>query len=315
MTVAVIGAGLAGAACARALVEAGHAVRLFDKGRGPGGRMATRRALTPLGEVRFDHGAQYFTARDPSFRSVVEAWAAEGAAARWTDAEAALGAKEPLWVGAPGMNAVVKAALSGLDVRFGDRVAQVLGEAGDYRLRLESGDEVGAFHAVIVATPAEQAPALLEERAPAFARQAAAARSAPCWAVMAVFEQRLEERPSVIRSDQGAVAWAARDASKPGRADVESWVLHASPAWSRARLEDEPESVAEALMGAFGAPTPAWRTAHRWRFARVETNAIAAFAWDPARRIGVCGDWRLGARVEAAWMSGHALGAAIMRDV
>jgi predicted NAD/FAD-dependent oxidoreductase len=62
MDFAIIGAGMAGLACADALKEAGHNVALFDKGRGPGGRMSTRRMETPLGEVAFDHGAQYFTA-------------------------------------------------------------------------------------------------------------------------------------------------------------------------------------------------------------------------------------------------------------
>ena len=61
MQFAIIGAGMAGIACADALQAAGHAVAVFDKGRGPGGRMSTRRMETPLGTVAFDHGAQYFT--------------------------------------------------------------------------------------------------------------------------------------------------------------------------------------------------------------------------------------------------------------
>lgn len=69
MRVAVVGAGMAGLACGEALVAAGHSVVLFDKGRGAGGRMSSRRMATPLGEVGFDHGAQHMTARDPAFRA------------------------------------------------------------------------------------------------------------------------------------------------------------------------------------------------------------------------------------------------------
>ena len=76
LQVAVIGAGLSGLACARLLSEAGTRVRVFDKARGPGGRMATRRQ----GDLRFDHGAQYFTVRDPSFRRALEQWQADGLA-------------------------------------------------------------------------------------------------------------------------------------------------------------------------------------------------------------------------------------------
>ena len=67
----VIGAGMAGVTCARALSTAGQEVRLLDKGRGIGGRMATRRITTGWGELHFDHGAQYFTARNSSFESLL----------------------------------------------------------------------------------------------------------------------------------------------------------------------------------------------------------------------------------------------------
>ncbi len=69
---------MAGLACAQALVRSGAEVALFDKSRGVGGRMASRRVMTALGEVSFDHGAQYMTARDPGFRLQVDAWREAG---------------------------------------------------------------------------------------------------------------------------------------------------------------------------------------------------------------------------------------------
>ena len=65
MRIAIVGAGLAGLSCAQALRAGGADVQLFDKGRGVGGRMATRRVDTPLGPATFDHGAQFLTAHDP----------------------------------------------------------------------------------------------------------------------------------------------------------------------------------------------------------------------------------------------------------
>ena len=79
----MIGAGMAGMACGQALRDGGHAVTLIDKGRGAGGRMATRRLATHLGDVTFDHGAQYFTARDADFRDQVDRWAEAGHVSRW----------------------------------------------------------------------------------------------------------------------------------------------------------------------------------------------------------------------------------------
>ncbi len=77
--IAVIGAGISGLACAAALAEAGLAVQVFEKSRGLSGRMSTRRA----DDWQCDHGAQYFTARDPAFRAEVQRWIAAGAAAMW----------------------------------------------------------------------------------------------------------------------------------------------------------------------------------------------------------------------------------------
>jgi predicted NAD/FAD-dependent oxidoreductase len=118
--VAIIGAGLAGLACATRLGEDGVAVSLFDKARGPGGRMSVRRIETPSGEAPFDHGAQYFTVRGASFRDQVTRWAADGVAAPWP------AAGPEAWVGVPGMNAPVRALAAGRDVR----IAQLAEEMG-----------------------------------------------------------------------------------------------------------------------------------------------------------------------------------------
>jgi predicted NAD/FAD-dependent oxidoreductase len=134
-TIAIIGAGLAGAAAGRSLQEAGHQVTLFDKGRGPGGRMSTRRMETALGTVRLDHGAQFFTVRGEGFTKAVADWTAAGACAPWQGKLIKIGAdgtSEPLggddrYVGVGGMNQVVKAALEGLDARFGRQVLAIEG--------------------------------------------------------------------------------------------------------------------------------------------------------------------------------------------
>jgi predicted NAD/FAD-dependent oxidoreductase len=72
--VGIVGAGLAGLIAGRAIAEAGHDVVLWDKGRSPGGRLATRR----IGDARLDHGAQFFTVRTDEFARHVAAWEADG---------------------------------------------------------------------------------------------------------------------------------------------------------------------------------------------------------------------------------------------
>ena len=304
MRIGIVGAGMAGLACAEALQRMGMAATLFDKGRAPGGRMSTRRVATVAGEASFDHGAQYFTVRDPAFRARVDAWQAAGIAAPWP------ASGRDTWVGTPGMNAPVKEMANKAEVRWSVQVSAVARESDGWRIEGER------FDAAVIAVPAEQAAPLLQPWDDAMAESAAATVSSPCWTVMAAFAERLPIPPDVLR--EGAiVGWAARNSAKPGRQGLESWVIQAGPDWSRAHLEEGPDTIIPTLLNAFGhqarieVPTPASVSAHRWRYAR-SGAARGATAWSPALRLGACGDWLIGPRVEAAWLSGSRLAEAIL---
>ena len=308
MRIAIVGAGLAGLACAKGLRAAGHDVASFDKGRGPGGRMASRRLSTPLGEAVVDHGAQYFTARDPGFRRQVAAWQAAGLAELWP------AAGPDCWVGVPAMNAPIKHLAQDADVRWQTRVDGLSGAPGSWRL-LGEGMEAGPFDSVLLAVPAENAAPLLQPVAPDLAASAVATPAQPCWTVMAAFASALPVAADVLRKE-GPIGWAARNSAKPGRRGPEAWVIQAGPAWSITHLEEEPDAIVAALLAALadrvGATLPGClvATAHRWRYARSGSTGTG-MAWDPARGLGVCGDWLLGPRVECAWVSGDRLAAAV----
>ena len=308
MRIAIVGAGMAGLSCGQRLSRLGHEVRLFDKGRGPGGRMATRRMEDGGTTLHFDHGAQYFTARDPHFVEQVAHWEASGVAARWA------AAGDDAWVGTPAMNAPLKAMAGELGVQFGTRIEQLVRDGEGWQIDGEGAPDA-RFDAVLVAVPAEQAGPLLQPHAPAMATLADQTASDPCWTLMAGFEAPLALVQDTLRQ-RGPIGWAARNNAKPGRANEECWVIQASPEWSRAHLEEDAETVAAALLAelaeANGGPLPRQlgATAHRWRFARSGTAGEEAL-WDAEQRIGVCGDWLIGPRVEAAYMSGLLLAEAV----
>jgi renalase len=324
---AIVGAGVAGLACARRLAGAGIDVTLYDKGRRVGGRLATRRITTPLGTTTIDHGGQFLTVRGAGFSAAVDHWSAAGACAPWTgrfvslpDSEAALPAGERRIVGTPSMQALAAAMAAGLTLRQGVRVLGLNASPDGWTLTLDGDTESGPYSGVVIAIPAEQAAPLLATVAPALAREAALAVTAPCWAGLLMYERDLALPFDAARVTTGsALAWVAREASKPGRDAAAAWLVHASPAWSSAHLEDSPEHVAEALSREFGtltrtASTPIHATAHRWRYAQVQNAIGTPFGWDLMKRIGTCGDWRLGARIELAWQSGDALGEQISLD-
>ena len=304
MRYAIVGAGMAGLACADALKRAGHSVALYDKGRCPGGRMSTRRLRTPLGEVSIDHGAQYFTARHPAFKELVAAWRDLGIAVPWSLPGA------DTWIGIPGMNAIVKQMATGHAVTWSQQVTAMVRRNDKWWLLGPTG-EIGPFDAAVLAIPAEKAAAILSLHDFAMARRALMARSQPCWASMFAFDRQLDDLPMIIRN-RGAISWAARNSAKPGRHGPEAWVVQASVTWSLAQLEASPEHVSkllcEALSEAVGCPVPdpIAAVSKRWRYALSAGTGDGAL-WNPTIRLGVCGDWLLGPRVECGWLSGRQL--------
>jgi predicted NAD/FAD-dependent oxidoreductase len=109
-----------------------------------------------------------------------------------------------------------------------------------------------------------------------------------------------------------AIGWAARNSAKPARSGPESWVIQATPKWSRSHIDDDPGEVVESLMSEFAdaldvtPPARIGSTAHLWRFARVPAGGAGPF-FDGDRRLGLCGDWLIGPRVESAWLCGTRL--------
>lgn len=319
LEVVVVGAGVAGLACAAALGRAGARVVVVDKARGAGGRVSTRRGA--FGDATgFDHGAQFFTVRDADFGALAEGWRAAGLVAEWrarfgrfVGRFVAETPPLPRWVGVPGMSAVTKALAAGLDVRTGVRVSGIRPAAGRWVVDAEGG-EVGRFDRVVVAVPAPQAVVLLDA-VPALAAQAAAAKMSATWAVMLRFEERVPVAFDAVDVRESPISWAAREGSKPGRAAGERWVVHSTGDWAGAHLEDEAASVAKALSAAFEGlwpgQAPVEAVAHRWRFALVREAVGPAAHWDAAG-VGACGDWCVGPRVEAAWQSGVAMAAAVL---
>lgn len=318
LNVAVVGAGLAGLSCARHLQNAGCRVTLFEKARGPGGRMSTRRA----DGWQCDHGAQYFTVRDNAFRDEVARWEAAGVAALWEPRIAVIGGGrvEPdgvaRFVGVPRMSAPAAWLAAGLQVHSGVTITRMHHEADGWRLHsAEQGLHVEHYDALVLAVPAPQAAALLEPLLPLTAMQSNAVAMLPSWTLMLRFARPYKPGYDAAFINDGPLRWVARDSSKPGRTGSEVWVLQAAAEWSAAHVEDDESTVTALLLEAFaalGGPAPDAVTAHRWRYAKAGEPSSRQAVWLPAVRVGLCGDWLGGGRVEDAWLSGQSLAAEVL---
>ena len=327
--VAVIGAGIAGLSCAKALLHAGFSVSVFGKSRGPAGRMSTRRG----DGWQCDHGAQYFTARDPEFRAEVTRWCEAGVAAKWSPALGVIGGaagRHPdteleRFVGVPRMTAPARFIADELDLALGSTVTTLERTPDGWVLHfLESEAVSGVFDALVLALPAPQAKALLAQSASALSADsgllgvAGSVTMTGSWAVMLRYEQKVDLPFEAAFVNAGPLRWIARDCSKPGRDGQETWLLHATAQWSEAHIEDEADRAGTLLLQAFealGGPAPQAWSAHRWRYADTEGPLERVFVWDCADAVGLCGDWLNGGKVEGAWRSGLRLAQQLQREM
>lgn len=311
-SIAIVGAGMAGLTCARHLATLGLRPSVFEKSRGLGGRLATRRAGEGLA---FDHGAQYVTVRSAAFGSAMRSAMEAGVADRWRPAPAvASGAGGEDWfVGVPGMNALVKPLAEGSDLRLSREVAAIRRDGDAWRILGPDDDAGEGFDVVVCTAPAPQARKLLASE-PEVAAALAGVAMAPCWALMLRFAESVDPGFDLRRTESEDLAWIARNGSKPGRNPrADCWVVHAGPDWSRRHLELDRDLAAalliEMLPQAFGLRLPRIEgaVAHRWRYARTTQPLGSSFLAFADNSLFLGGDWCLGARVERAFESGLAI--------
>ncbi|WP_022705604.1 NAD(P)/FAD-dependent oxidoreductase [Pseudorhodobacter ferrugineus] len=304
--VIIIGAGIAGLACARRLADAGMAPVVLDKGRGIGGRVATRRA----GDLQFDHGAQYVNAHGTGFASVLAALERAGTLAGWAD-----GTGRTHSVGVPGMSALPKALGAWLDIRQNAQVLRLVPDAGGWLLHLADGTLRASR--VVVTVPAPQVAALLGADHPLVAALGAV-QLAPCLTLMAAVAG---PAPFLTRKDtDDPLSWIAQDSAKPGRPQAEGalWVAQAGAAFSAAHLDDDPATLTNRMLhllcdGLGATPTSIiYASTHRWRYARVTQALGKPFLCSNNGSLYLGGDWCLGPRIEAAWDSGTAIAADLL---
>ncbi len=331
----MIGAGIAGVSCARALADAGHAVQLFDKSRGVGGRLASRRIewVDESGSARqasFDHGAPGFAARSPEFTRFVQEARRAGWLSLWAPAIAP-GSREAadalaLSVPAPDMPSLCRRLLGGIPVRLSCKVDALRRDEGGWQVECEGMTVAEGFSRVVLALPPQQSAPLLQPHRADWAQQARGLSMLACWTLMGVAEHSDAAGWDLALPTHGPLSWITRNESKPGRAGAPGlahWVAHATADWSRMHLEAGAADVQALLQAALadwlGHPV-SWRHAlvHRWRYAsvpRANAKLSGRFRWDASLGLGVCGDAMGGAGVEGAWTSAQALSSTMISDV
>ena len=308
LDVLVIGAGMTGISCARQLHATGLDVVVLDKGRGFGGRMATRRADINGQTIRFDHGAQYVTARDAGFQQALNE--ISDCAVLWADA-----GKPGAYAGVPGMSSIPKALAEGLTIHQSERVEKLELQGNCWLATTES--ESWKAKRVVMTVPFPQVAPIIGEDHP-LSVKLTGLEFAPCMTLMGAFKPQVELDKATRLNAASDLSWIAYNSGKPGREDaIDAWLAQASVEWSAARVnQDKAKSEQEMQVLLCEAlsldPADMLHSAfHSWLYARIVNPLGVPYLVDETQSLYLGGDWCLGARVESAWQSGTAIAQAL----
>lgn len=317
--VLVIGAGMAGLTAATLLDRSGVDTVVIDKGRAPGGRMATR----TVDGARFDHGAQHFGARSPAFREAVAQWISDDVAGRWFTAanNNADGTPNVRHVGVNGMRRIPERMARELDVRLGVAITELRSSNGGV-LALAGSETVAEGGAVIVTAPVPQTLTLLdasglEPPVPLRSQLANVSYNATL-AIMAHLNAPAGLTDGHLSPVNGPIAWIADNQHK-GTSASPAVTIHSTAEFAEQHLEEEPPDWIPILAGhaadLLGAPLGDTR-GHRWRYSEPQTTLnVGAACFVAEYPVVLAGEVFSGAKVEGAFLSGLAAAEQVLEVV
>lgn len=322
----IIGAGLSGLTLARTLRGQAN-VTLFEKSTGVSGRMATRRAEP----FHFDHGAQFFIVKTSDFKTFINPMIEQGVIQHWDARFAEFENKErvaqrnwdrhyPHYVGVPGMNAIGKYLSNGLNILLGTRVQSIKKDHDHWHLFDDQSKHLGDFDWVISTVPAQQASELLPQ---SFIHHSKikSVKMKGCFSLMLGFEHplKLDFDAALVRGRD--ISWISVNSSKPGRSNAFCLLIHSTNKWADQHIEEDRGKVIEYLCRqtsdtiGHDVTKATHKAIHGWRYANIEKQDSEGYFIDLDQKLGVCGDWCLQGRVEAAFTSGLGLAKQILQNV
>ncbi len=313
---------MCGLTAARELQERGVQVTLLDKGRGVGGRMATRRVETNEQVAVFDHGAQFFTARSNEFRKAVAQWQETSLTEEWFRGQTKVLSNQqvqhqpdshPRFRGTLGMTVIPKQLALHLDIHLKQRVTKIVRSDSLWRVCSENGDEFEA-ESLIITAPVPQSLALLDSGnfalQPDVRADLETVQYDPCIAAMIVVEGAQVPAPGALYFEGEPISWISDNYQKGISSVPGSLTIHAAAQFSRDHWETSEAEVIKVLCEAAqpfvgSQPHIVASSLHRWRYSKPsQPRNDGCVAVEP--NLIFAGDAFAGAKVEGAFMSGLA---------
>jgi predicted NAD/FAD-dependent oxidoreductase len=298
-------------------------VTVFEKSRGVSGRTSTRYA----NDYRFDHGAQYFTAHSPAFKSVLAPLQTSGIIQNWSPARIGINGQSleitdksspDHWlVPTPGMNTLAKAIAGEITIELKCQITRVEKNRMGWMLHAGDGRVFGHYQNLILAIPAAQVPALLPE-GHSFHDALKNVKQTGCYTLMLGTPNAINLDFEVAEISHSPLGWVALNSAKPARPEgLTSLVVQSTNSWAEAHIDEDVPAMQALLLQELQRLTGIDHTqfehisTHRWRYADTANALGQSHLFDEALGLGICGDWCLKGRVEAAFTSGLSLAQAV----
>lgn len=313
---AVIGAGLAGLACANRLQTANQTVAVFEKARGTGGRLSSRHRLN----ATFDLGCQQLNASTHQFSQQLELWQNKG----WVASH-----DQRTFYGLPRMSGLTRQLSNNLQLHLSTRIVQLHKKADGWWLEDDSAAQHGPFQQVTLALPVAQALPLLAEHSLELTQQLEKAEHSPSWVAYFTLPKAIAVAASPKidnNTSQPLHRWTLLNNKPAQQGALQKWVVEASTAWTQQHLDLTSAAAADKLFALWCnaaaleiPPQPLLLEAHRWLYAFTAKSLDVAYLQDLSQGLSVCGDYLSGRseeglseglenQAEAAWLSGDKLG-------
>lgn len=313
----IVGAGMSGLTLAKELRELGYSLAVFEKARGTGGRLSSKRKT--YGDkltMAFDLGCSSITAKSPDFTRQLEDWHLKGIIAPWWQDPQA----NTHYVPVPRNSALTRHLSKDIDCRFSTKVSKIRRCDDIWQVFYEvAGGKIQIAQArqLILATPSAQAYELLPESSPV-RNYVNSVRTHPQWVMGVKVSLAAEFQANIDYPDSSIIHSISHESAKPDRVvEIGTQVLQiqATPDWTLLNVDADPGYIAQQLMTELERLFEVkliveCHHVHRWLYSRAAQSiqskvAEKGYLWDGNNNLGVIGDYLTDDLngVESAWLS------------
>ena len=310
-TYIVVGGGISGLIAATMLQRQGLKVTVLDKGRGIGGRLATRRIKhSDRIEGVFDYGTQYFSVASDRFQPWIDDWLAKGIIKQWYREFG--GADGTCYCGVEGTRGIAKYLARDLDVHTSTRVVKL-----HYNKQwsiITQGDRTYHADRLIITSPVPQSLTLLADSAIALPADIQTSLEEvsyhSCIAVLALLAKPSKiPSPGGIAIEDKPLIWLADNYQKGISPHGYSVTLHANPEFSDRHYHSTDEDIAQKLLETASPwidSTVITYQVHRWRYSLPKTFYSLPCLALSEPPLTMAGDAFVAPKIEGAVLSGMA---------